>query len=286
MELEKLYAKRGFMYFNGIWVFTAALIIFACLAIIFGLSYESLLKQARVDWETKRCNPLYMPFAGVINPIQGLSAGQAVAQNFDYCVQLDFSGAFSALLLPLEFVSFAIVASIELIVQVMATINALLEWLKSQFGELFSGVFSAIANVIVPITIQIMKIRDTMAKANATMVTALYTSMIVYNTMVSGVLNVLNILFNLLIILISALVAMFLVGAILVPTPLFPIGFGIIGVAQLSVLLLVVPTIALYIIMHQFITKTFQTKAPLAPGIPVLKKPKAPKFNFKKLKFW
>jgi len=269
------------MYFNGGWVLAAALITATCLGIIFVLSYESLLTQAKVNWEAKRCNPLYMPFAGIINPIQGLTATEAVSRNFDYCVQLDFSGAFSALLLPLEFIAFSIVASIELIIQVMATISALLDWLKSQFGELFAGVFDVLSAVVVPITVQLLKIRDTMAKANATMVTAFYTSMIVFTTMVSGVLNTMNIVYNLLIILITALVAMFLVGTVLIVTPLFPIGFVIVGVAQLSVLLLVIPAIAIYVILHQFVNKTFQTNTPLAPGIPVMKRPSRPR-----LKFW
>ena len=281
MNLESLYSKRGYMYFNGVWVFTAAAITILAFGAVFGLSYESLLKQARINWETKKCNPLYMPFAGLINPVQGLSAAQATAQNFDYCVNLDFSGAFNLLLMPLEFISFAIISSVELLAQVMASIVALLNSLKFQFGDVFKDVFGSLSNVVVPIMVQIIKLRDTMAKANATMVTTLYTSMIIYNTMVSGVLNTLNIVFNLLLILIAALVAMFLVGVILIPTPLFPIGFGIIGTAHLAVLILVIPSIIIYVMMHQFVTNTFNAKAPLAPSVPSMKRPPRPK-----LKFW
>jgi hypothetical protein len=281
MNLEKIYAKRGFMYFNGIWVAAAFLIISLCLAIIFSQSYESILKQSRVNWETKRCDPIYMPFAGVINPIPGLSTIQATSQNFDYCIQQDFSGAFNLLLLPLEFVSFSIISAIEGIVQVLAAISALLDQLKFKFGDLFQSTFASLSNVVVPVMLQVLKFRDTLAKANAAMVTTLYTSMTIYSVMVSGVLNVMNILFSLLTILIAALIAMFLVGAILIPTPLFPVGFGIVGVAQLAVLLLVVPAIAIYVIMHQFINQMFRTNTSLAPGIPNLKRPKRPR-----LKFW
>ena len=281
MSLESLYSKRGYMYFNGFWVFTATMITLATFGMVFGLSYQGLLKQARINWDTKKCSPLYMPFAGLINPVQGLSTGQATAQNFDYCVNLDFSDAFKLLLMPLEFVTFAIIQSIDLLAQMMAAIVALLNSLKFQFGDIFKDVFGSLSNVVIPILVQIIKIRDTMAKANATMVTTLYTSMIIYNTMVSGVLNTLNIVFNLLLILIAALIAMFLVGVILIPTPIFPVGFIIVGVAHIAVLVLVIPSIVIYVLLHQFITNTFNTKAPLAPGIPEMKRPKRPR-----LKFW
>lgn len=289
--VHKVYQKRGYFSVHGTDVLVSFLIVAACVTFVTKASYDELLASIRQDWATERCNPIYMPFAGAIMPVPGQTAWKTASKNFDYCTQHDISSILKTALMPLEYISFVIIATIDLLIKAIAASMAFLASLKFKMSGLFNMTLLKISDIMVPIMAILYRARDNLAKMNATFVTSLFTAMVVYKITVSGIINVMSIIMNLMLALIGVIGGMFILALILLFNPFTFVG-GIVLMATTVVLIAVilVPAVIVYTMMHTFMAKTFGLSTPTSPKIPT--KPKAPpkpkisfpKINFPKLK--
>jgi hypothetical protein len=288
--VHKIYQKRGYFAVHGTDVLVSVLIVVACVTFVTKASYDELLAAVRHDWATERCNPIYMPFAGVIMPVPGQTAWKTTSKNFDYCTQHDISSILKTAIMPLEYIAFVIIATIDLLIKAIAASMAFLASLKFKMSGLFNMTFLKISDIMVPIMVLLYRARDNLAKMNATFVTSLFTAMVVYKITVSGIINVMTIIMNLMLALIGVIGGMFILALILLFNPFTFIG-GIVLMATTVVLIAVVlvPAVIIYTMMHTFMAKTFEpfgTSTPPPPEIPT--KPRAPpkpKFSFPKINF-
>ena len=256
-------------------------VVLAVFAVTLGASYSAVLKQARTNWEQKKCNPIYMPFAGIILPQPGQSFVQTTAQNFEYCVQQDFSGFMSILLLPMEYVAFLILTSLDVLINAVVLAMTLVAKLKSLISANSASLIDKLAKMVIPLTLTVAKIRDAIARANATILTAVFTSLTVYDMIVSGLLSVLTITVDLLIAMSAVITVMFVVAVVLMVTPAFPIGIAMFTVASTAVIAVVIPTVVIYALLRVFVQETFGKSAVQPPSVPKI--PKMPKPPFKNL---
>lgn len=235
-------------------------------------SYSAVMAQAKANWEQNKCNPIYMPFAGVILPIPGQSAATTTIQNFDYCIQKDLSIFFSVLLLPLEYVAFLILTSIDLLIKMSVLFAQFLAWLRSLFSGQAMDMYNKLIAITVPVILIVAKMRDAMARASATLLTSLYVTLTINQMVTSGLLSILTIVLDLLLAMCAVVIAMFVIAIVLMMTPIFPVGVAMFMVATTALLALVIPTIVIYVLLRIFVEETFGKSAVQAPSIP-----KAPK---------
>lgn len=66
-KIESFFEKQSYYdaYSFDIWV--TIVIIFFVIFIVFYMHINSKIKLEKVNWETNKCNPFYMPFASVVN---------------------------------------------------------------------------------------------------------------------------------------------------------------------------------------------------------------------------
>ena len=258
----------------------------ATVAVLFGImtgmSYDAVMKQARSNWATNQCNPIYMPFAGVIVPQPGQSALKTTVDNFDYCVHKNFSEMFSVFLLPLEFINFMVLTTLDLMIQSMVAGMGLLVTLSALIQKSTSDSNKSLADMAIPVILIVAKMRDAVAKGTASILAGVYTTYTVYNVMVSGLLNVSTIMLDLLIGLSASILAMFAVAMVLMNPITFPIGLGLYFVANASLVGVLVPTIVIYALLQAFMSATFGKSAKPAPSIPKIPKMKKNKNKKKK----
>ena len=273
--LRQIYGKKSYFKSHTTDLLISTALIIACITFVSRASYTELINSVRKDWASNRCNPIYMPFAGMIMPVEGQSGIKTSSINFDYCAQHDVSAVLKTALMPLEYIGFVIIRSIDLLVYCVIASMAFLEYLKSQLGELFSMVFKKIAGMLVPLTVFLIRIRDNMAKMNAVMLTNLFTTLVIYRITISGMINVMTIMTNLMLALIGVLVGMFVLAAILLFIPFTTIPGMILAAATLAIIAAVlVPAIVLYAMLHTFLMSTFGSKTSNPPSPPTLKKKK------------
>jgi hypothetical protein len=118
----------------------------------------------------------------------------------------------------------------------------------------------------------IIHLRDMIAKLNGVAITALYTAMNIYNLTISGILNIMVILTNLLIATIAIMLGMIILAFALIPTPAFPFGLGVYIAGFAIFTSFVIPVVVLYALMQSFTNEVFKTSAPKGQSTPKIKK--------------
>jgi hypothetical protein len=144
-----------------------------------------------------------------------------------------------------------------------------LAWLKNILGGLFAEFYNKIINFVIPIIEITVHIRDMLGKINGIITASLFMVMNIYNITVSGVINILTILVDLLLVLIASLVLMMAAAALFFTNP-----FTIIPGIALEVIIVaclvgvVLPAITITAIMHSSIEDLFNESSPNAPDPP------------------
>ena len=273
-QLHLLYKNRGYFDRYGGDVMISLLLIILTILVTGYSNYQSILAEVQRNWNQHRCNPIYMPFAGVIMPQAGMSVTETTSTNFAYCIKQDASAVFTIAMMPFEFGMYLVIDFIDAVLESIMAFMFFIHWLKEQLGSIFNIVYEKIINFLVPLIETIVYLRDMIAKLNGIAITSLYTVMNIYNITVSGILNIMVVINNMLIATIAIMMAMIVLALSLIPTPAFPLGLSM-YVAGLSILSsFVVPVIVLYTLMQVFTSEVFKTTSPKAPSVPKIKKKK------------
>ena len=86
-KVNNLYNKKGFLekYGTDVWISVIIFLIF-----FIATSYYHVFNNIQpiiTDWDNQKCNPSVIPFAGLINKPQGMSAFEFTGNNFTGCIQ-------------------------------------------------------------------------------------------------------------------------------------------------------------------------------------------------------
>jgi hypothetical protein len=271
-RIESLYKKRGYFERFGTDVIITILLICITVGITSYSTYTSIISQVKTNWNVNRCKPIFMPFAGIIMPQPGQTYSETTSQNFQYCIQQDSSMVINIALMPFEFAMFIVIEFLDTVMAAITAFMEMLQWLKNELGSIFKEIFEKILLVVIPLMVMMIHIRDMLAKMNGIMVTALYSMMNIYNIIVSGVLNIMVVLDNILIITIAIMLALLVLAFALIPTPAFSVGFALYASGMTIMASFVIPVIVLYTIMETFTKSIFKTLSPKAPKKPSVKK--------------
>lgn len=264
----KLYNHNSYLETYGGDVVTTLILFLIAFGITSYATYQSMMLQIKTNWNEHRCNPIYMPFAGIIMPKPGLSTSENTSQNFAYCTRQDTSMVFSIAMMPLEFGMFLVIEFIDACIDAIMALMMFIQWLKDQMGGMIESLYDQILHFIIPVIEITVHIRDTLAKINGVIVTSLFLTMNIYNTTVSGIINIMTILTDLLIALISVVVAMMIFALILLITPAFPLGISVYATATVVLASILIPTVIIYTLMQVFTSAVMQGQAPDPPSLP------------------
>jgi hypothetical protein len=255
--MDALYNKQTYLDIHGKDIALTILPFLITIMITSYATYTAILAKIKNDWNSHRCNPIYMPFAGMIMPQPDQSMMDTTIQNFSYCVKQDTSMVFSIVMMPLEFTMFLIIEFLDATMEAIVAFMNFLKWLRDMIGEIAQELYNKILNFIIPLMEITIHMRDALAKSNGVLITMLYTTMNIYNTTVSGLVNVVNVLNDVLIEIIAVALAM-MATIILAP------------VGLLTILTVVIPTLVIYIMMETFIKDVMHEttkKAPKKPNV-------------------
>jgi hypothetical protein len=159
-------------------------------------------------------------------------------------------------------------------VQTITASMQLLAKLKGAIGDIGEDLENKLRGIAIPLVLIIAKVRDAIAKANATLLTTVFTTMSVYSIIVSGLLSVTTIVVDLLIEMAAVITAMFVVALALMMTPAFPVGATLFAVANTALNVIFIPTVVIYALIQTFMSVVFGKAADPAPDIPKGKKKK------------
>tara|TARA_B110000971_G_C20039682_1_gene516935 strand:+ start:8908 stop:9801 length:894 start_codon:yes stop_codon:yes gene_type:complete len=129
---------------------------------IAGIFYFSQMQEIQSNWQTYRCNPMYMPLADDIN------------SNFTYCVQNSMSGFMGYILEPITFLTSSMSGMISGISDEVNVVRAMFSKVRSFISTIIQSVFGIFLNLIIEFQKIIISMKDLMGKTIGILVTFMY----------------------------------------------------------------------------------------------------------------
>lgn len=256
--INRLYDKVGFFekYGGSLWT-----VIIICLVFFIAISYYQVynnLQPIKADWINKRCSPLVMPFAGLINPPdpKKMSAFDFTAQNFTYCIQSILGDIIGVFLKPLYYLVNSLTQVLNVLAKSVQEIRKVMSSIRNSVSSISAEIMGKLLNILIPIQFIVIKVKDMMAKTQGVMLSGIFMLMGIYQTLIASLGSIIQIISSILISLATIIIVLFFI----------PFGLGMPFAIPLLItfMMIVIPGIMIYIIQVMVLK---QWVNPL-PGIP------------------
>jgi hypothetical protein len=188
--LKKEYLKNGYLDIYGSSVIITSLTLVTFMG-MFGYNiFLSKLKMLKKEWPIIRCNPFFMPFAGLINAPPNKSKTDYTAENLNNCL----TGILKDVV---EVETEGIKAGSQVLTKSVGEMNNAMNSLRSLYGNLslskggaFSSLTGKIFNVAIPLNNTVRKVKTALVKSHAT----LHTGMMVGSGSITTGQSILNVI--------------------------------------------------------------------------------------------
>ena len=178
-SIDNLYEKSGFFNKYGIQflIMIAIIIIF-----VFTFTYISILNNLvpiKKNWATEKCNPLYMPFAGIINNDGGSKSNlDYTIDNFNTCLGIISEDAAQISLDPLNYL-------IDIVTNSFSSISGLMKNLAGYFASVIATIsifvkeaYENLLNATISFVRVAEVIKDTFGKLTGILTAAMYSQIL------------------------------------------------------------------------------------------------------------
>lgn len=172
--VNKLYEKTSYLdRYGGSLVFAVFTIIGVCMF----FTYYYLKNNSDViknNWQQNRCNPLYIPFAGLIINPKNMSKGEYATNNFFHCFGVILKDVVEAALAPIQAASLLMSASVSLIVGTMNNLMGAIFHLRNAFSGGFNLIGNRSLNALTLVTKLSKLIQNSFMQGQGILVTIIY----------------------------------------------------------------------------------------------------------------
>ena len=259
-EIDDLYMKSSyFSRYSGDILITSIL----CITVFVILSYYKVMNDVQpiiADWNNQRCSPAVMPFAGLINPPQGMSAFDFTAQNFESCTQSILEQIVGYAFEPIYYIMNVITNTIKELSEAVQSLRALFDRMRKAIKGVGEDIFARNLNMLLPIVNVFEKLRSILGKTQATLVSGVYTVYGAFVTIESFFMFLYELIINIMYLIIAIILACFAIGWLFPPA----LATGLAFAAFLAVLL--IPVIIILIILNTVFEAAGLQEPPPIPG--------------------
>lgn len=192
-KMLKLYENNSFfkVYGGDFWI--TLIFVVVCLLLIIYIFITNHFNKIRQNWKEERCNPLYMPFAGFINPDSGKSNAEYTNENFKYCNSQFIKKLEEDSMGPIHGFMNTINNILNGIKEAWNAIAGFMNLLKTIILNIVQMVVDKLVAVLVAIQMLFIKIKDSIGKMVGTLVASIYTFYNLYKVIKLYLLNIINI---------------------------------------------------------------------------------------------
>lgn len=165
-EINQLYRNRGYMDRYGIHVWIS---LITCVVFLLAIGYyyvNNHMKSLQSDWDELRCNPVAMPFAGMIHQEEGLSAAEYTQQNFTRCLNETMRPMTKTSLKPLKQISSTLVSDLRSAAEATANINIEMDEQEEEVEETEDSFTAGLKEQVNSSYILLNKFKDLLSKMN------------------------------------------------------------------------------------------------------------------------
>jgi hypothetical protein len=209
--INKITKKIGYLDKYGGSVVVTGIVLFIFFIIFSYFYVMNKLKPIKADWVNQRCNPAVMPFAGIINAPPSESKIDYTAENFYQCTQTILSTIIGYFMEP---INLTVRMMTEFWSELMKSVNMIrhvFAYIRNRIMGIVSDIFGRIYNIMIPVQIILMKLKDILAKNVGVLTSGLYTVITLYLSMKSFLGAFLEILVLALIVLAAATILLWII---------------------------------------------------------------------------
>lgn len=163
------------------------------------------------DWVNQRCLPNIIPFAGFINKPDNKSIIDYTGENFNYCIQDVLVNITGFALQPLTFLINFITSVFESIQKAINTIRDFMNKIREDVRHIAEETLSRILNMLIPLQVIFITLKDMLGKVQGILTAALYTSLGTYYTLKALLGAIAEMIIVILVLLAAMIVAMWIV---------------------------------------------------------------------------
>lgn len=193
----------------------------------FNIKYH--LKNIKKDWPKHRCNPIYMPFASMINQDPNISSLDYTSSNFSYCSNTILKNMVNDFTEPIYYMYNVINNNISSLINNIQSVRKRIFTIIDNIENIDKSIMGKIFSTTIPLQHNLIKMKDTFKKTQAVGTTGVMTMIASYFGIISFIRNFVNIAIEGLLILTGIIVPLLIfIFTIPVAIPLLVI-FGIIS---------------------------------------------------------
>jgi hypothetical protein len=162
--INTIYDKKSYLDKYG-----GSFMMFFLIIFVFTLCYTYLktisnLKPLRQNWNKHRCNPAYIPFAGVINPQPGKKNSQVVAENLSDCTTNILQEIIGFFVKPIYLIINVLLTLFKNITLSIQKMRVFMKLLRNKLGDMFKYVYGVLANIMIFFQVFLIKSKDLISK--------------------------------------------------------------------------------------------------------------------------
>tara|TARA_B100001121_G_scaffold309234_1_gene335408 strand:- start:95 stop:1315 length:1221 start_codon:yes stop_codon:yes gene_type:complete len=220
-KVNNLYKKAGYLNIYGIDLIISIVITVLCLLIIIYFSIINNLDPLRANWDSNKCKPSVIPFAGIINKPDDETVLEFTEKNFINCSQTMLRNIVDNAFKPI-YLAFQVINNLfKSLANALRQIYELISNLQFSSSGILSVLHRYLGNLMVPLQQIMIAFKDLFNKIKGSVVLILYSLMAPYYAFV----GVLDLIINFLVRKIAIASGILAALLILVLIPWFGLGF-------------------------------------------------------------
>ena len=179
-NIKKLYKNRSYLDKQGINIILTVLILIAFVLYFFYYQIMQDIKPILEDWDNQKCKPNIIPFAGLINTPPGGDPLKYTQENFSLCLNNILASIVHYFIQPIYYSSELVMDLFNNLMNSVNIFRTVASKFRNSIAHVWTHVLNTINFVIIPMQKMAIKLKDTMSKVQASLVTTLYVTIGAY----------------------------------------------------------------------------------------------------------
>jgi hypothetical protein len=134
-------------------------------------------QEIKDNWQTEKCKPQIMPFAGIINAPEGTSWFDYTSKNFQQCLYSIQSSMAGNALAPVTFITTLMSNMLKAISKAINSVRAMFNKIRSAFESVTKEIMGRLMNIMIPLQTIIIALKDFLGKCQGVMTAGLFTAL-------------------------------------------------------------------------------------------------------------
>ena len=268
-KIKKLYSTFGYMDKHGSDVWVSVIICITFGLVISYSYYTNVLEVLRSDWVIHRCNPLFIPFAGLIHKPQNQSNLEYTAENFNGCIKSMLKNIADAAIEPFALTIRILNEACQKLIESFNLLRVLYKNLRNNYGNAIKQVYSGMVNLVISFIEFLVKMKDSMSKIHAILTTTFYSIVGAYLSMQSLFTNIIVFIIFILITIAGIIITLIILYVILFSIPFVGAAVGTPVLISSIVVTIIMICILIPILWFKFeLMRAMGLTSPPTPAVP------------------